>query len=145
VYPFERFSDDAKKVLVFCQTEAERAGHSYIGTEHMLLALLEVDSEARSRLLGLGVDEQAARTTIGRVIGSSQRPVARQIVPTNRVKKVIELSIAQADREGAPHVTPRHLLIGVVAEGEGIAAHVLGDLGVTPEAVLGDAEPPEDA
>jgi ATP-dependent Clp protease ATP-binding subunit ClpC len=144
VYPFERFSDDAKKVLVFCQTEAERAGHSYIGTEHMLLALLEVDSEARSLLLRLGVDEQAARTTIARVLGPGQRPVARQIVPTNRVKKAIELSIAQADRERVPHVTPRHLLVGVVAEGEGIAAHVLGDLGVTREAIVGDAEPQED-
>lgn len=146
MYPFERFSEDAKKVLTFAQAEAEQSQHSYIGTEHVLLALLRVDSEARQVLLRLGVDTEAARTSIEKVLGSSERPVVRQIVPTSRVKKVIELSFVAADREGASHVTPQHLLVALVEEGEGVAAHVLMDRGITLEDVRrGGPEAPENA
>jgi len=135
VYPFERFSEDAKKVLTYAQKEAEDSGHNYIGTEHLLLGVLQVDSEAKRALERLGANEEAARATMRNVLGRGAGGI-RQIVPTERVKKVIELSFAAAQREGASHVTARHLLIGLVEEGEGIAAHVLTDLGVTPEAVL---------
>jgi ATP-dependent Clp protease ATP-binding subunit ClpC len=146
VYPFERFSDDAKQVLVGAQKEAEQARHNYIGTEHLLLGLLEVDSEARRLLHRLGVDEERARSTIRSVVVSDHRVLIDKIVPTSRVKTVIELSFAAAQREEASHVTPQHLLIGLMEEGEGIAAHVLQDLGVTLEAVLrgGAPEPPEE-
>jgi ATP-dependent Clp protease ATP-binding subunit ClpC len=146
VYPFERFSDDAKQVLVSAQKEAEQAHHNYIGTEHLLLGLLQVDSEARRLLQRLGVDEHKVRSTISSVLGGSERILFQQIVPTSRVKTVIELSFAAAQREVASDVTPRHLLVGLMEEGEGIAAHVLQDLGVTLDAVLrgGAPEPPEE-
>jgi hypothetical protein len=135
VYSFGRFSDDAKKVLTVCQEEAERAHHSYIGTEHLLIALLRVESQA-SRILGqLGVEEGVVRAAIEGVLGRPEQMVIQQIIPTMRVKKVIELSFAAAGREGASTVGPEHILIGLLEEGEGIAAHVLKDLGVTLERV----------
>jgi len=133
VYPFERFSDDAKTVLVSAQQAAESARHSYIGTEHVLLGLLRGDSTAARILVGLGVDETAAAETIGRVLGRNERIVIQQIIPTAQVKKVIELSFAVAERESSPMVTPEHLVIGMLEEGGGVAAHVLGDMGVTLE------------
>jgi ATP-dependent Clp protease ATP-binding subunit ClpC len=144
VYPFERFSEDARKVLTYAQKEAEESGHNYIGTEHLLLGELQVDSEARHLLERLGVDEESARATLRNVLGRGPGGI-RQIVPTTRVKKVIELSFGAAQREGSSNVTPQHLLIGLMEEGEGVAAHVLKDRGVTLEAVLrGGPEPRED-
>jgi ATP-dependent Clp protease ATP-binding subunit ClpC len=133
VYPFERFSDDAKGVLVAAQREAEQSRHSYIGTEHLLLGLLQGDTAAARILVGMGVDTTAAAEAIGRVLGRSERIVIQQIIPTSRVKKVIDLSFAAAERESSPLVTPEHLVVGLLEEGEGIAAHVLMDMGVTLE------------
>jgi len=133
VYPFERFSEDAKDVLVSAQREAEQSRHSYIGTEHMLLGVLRGDTAAARILVGLGVDATAARETIERVLGRNERIVIQQIVPTSRVKKVIELSFDAAERESSELVTAEHLVVGLLEEGEGIAAHVLGDMGVTLE------------
>jgi ATP-dependent Clp protease ATP-binding subunit ClpC len=133
VYPFERFSDDAKNVLVSAQREAEQSRHSYIGTEHLLLGLLGGDTAAARILVGLGVDATAAREATGRILGRNERIVIQQIVPTSRVKKVIELSFEAAEREGSALVTAEHLVVGLLEEGEGIAAHVLGDMGVTLE------------
>jgi ATP-dependent Clp protease ATP-binding subunit ClpC len=133
VYPFERFSEDAKDVLVSAQREAEQSRHSYIGTEHVLLGLLRGDTSAARILVSLGVDTAAAREAIERVLGRTERVVIQQIIPTSRVKKVIELSFAAAEREGSPLVTPEHIVIGLLEEGEGIAAHVLADMGVTLE------------
>jgi hypothetical protein len=135
VYPFERFSEDAKKVLTHAQAEAERAHHSYIGTEHLLLALLTSGSEAARILDGLGVDEAKVRATIANVLGRNERIIIQQIIPTSRVKKVIEIAFTVARDEGSSSVTPVHLLIALMEEGEGIAAHVLQDLGVTLDAV----------
>jgi len=135
VYPFERFDDDAKKVLTRAQAEAERARHSYIGTEHLLLALLHGDTDASRLLQRLGIEEENVRATIASVLGRNERIVIQQIIPTSRVKKVIELSFDAARREGSPTVGPMHLLLGLLEEGQGIAAHVLADLGVSLEAV----------
>jgi hypothetical protein len=135
VYPFERFDEDAKKVLTLAQTEAERSHHSYIGTEHLLLALLRSDSDASRLLQHLGVEEETVRATIEKVLGRNERIIIQQIIPTSRVKKVIELSFAAAQREASPSVSPIHMLIALMEEGEGIAAHVLSDLGVTLAAV----------
>jgi hypothetical protein len=133
VYPFERFSEDAKKVLTLAQQEAERARHSYIGTEHLLLAVLQADNGAARVLNGLGVREHVARATIERVLSRNERIVVQQIIPTSRVKKVIELSFATARSEDSGVVTPEHLVTGLLEEGEGVAAHVLADMGVTLE------------
>jgi Clp amino terminal domain, pathogenicity island component len=137
VYPFERFSEDAKKVLTRAQGEAERAHHSYIGTEHLLLGLLQGDTEAARILVSLGVDDARARDQIERVLGRNERIVIQQIVPTSRVKKVIEISFEAARREESAMVTPEHLVIGLLEEGEGIAAHVLEEMGVTLEKFQG--------
>src|SRR5262249_6752632 len=97
MYPFERFTERAKKVLTLAQEEAERSKVSYIGTEHLLLALLrEADGLAAHVLTSLGVDEEATRLTIENVLGQTPHPGSVQvIVPTSRVKRVVELSFEE--------------------------------------------------
>jgi hypothetical protein len=132
MYPFERFTERAKKVLTLAQEEAERSHHSYIGTEHLLLGLLrERDGLAAKALHSLGVDIGSVRNTIESVLGRKERLIVQQIVPTSRVKKVIEASFEEARTMGDSYVGTEHLLLGLLIEGEGIAAHVLEDLGAT--------------
>ena len=144
MYPFERFSDEAKTVLVLAQREAERAQHHYVGTEHVLLALFQSDTEAARILARLGVEEESVRQTIERVVGRNERIVIQQIIPTQRVKKVIDIAVDLSAREGTGMVTPVHLLVGLLEEGEGIAVHVLEDLGVSPDAVGAARSAPEE-
>jgi ATP-dependent Clp protease ATP-binding subunit ClpA len=135
VYPFERFSERAKKVLTLAQQEAERSRHSYIGTEHLLLGLLREPEGLAGRVLNnLGVEIGKVRQTIESVLGRNEQIVIQQIIPTSRVKKVIEHSFEEARRMGHDYVGTEHLLLGLLLEGEGIAAHVLNDLGVSLEA-----------
>lgn len=136
MYPFERFTEPAKKVLTLAQKEAERSEHSYIGTEHMLLGLVRGhDGLAAQILRQLGVREPKVRRVIESVLGRPERIITQEIIPTSRVKKVIELSFAEAVRAGNRNVDTEHMLLGLLAEGEGIAAHVLQDMGVTLEKV----------
>lgn len=135
MYPFERFDEGAKKILVRAQSEAERSRHSYIGTEHVLLALIGSGTGAARVLERLGVEEPGVRATIRNVLGRNERVVVEQIIPTSRVKKVIELSFEIAHQEASSTVSSEHLLLGLVEEGQGIAAHVLTDLGVTADAI----------
>ena len=131
MYPFDRFTDEAKAVLTLAQEEAERAHHSYIGTEHLLLALLRQESDAKRILQELGLTLDGVRSAMEAVLGRNFRTEIKQIVPTSRVRKVIEQSFQVAGQEASVTVTPVHILIGLLEEGEGIAAHVLDDLGVT--------------
>lgn len=132
MYPFERFTERAKKVLTMAQEEAERARHNYIGTEHLLLGLLrEQDGVAAKALGNLGISLDEVRVRIEAVLGRSERILIQQIIPTSRVKKVIELSFEEATRMGHRYVGTEHLLIGILIEGEGIAAHVLNEMGAT--------------
>jgi ATP-dependent Clp protease ATP-binding subunit ClpC len=142
VYPFERFTERAKKVLAFAQEEAERSHHSYIGTEHVLLGLLrDGDGIAAKVLNNLGVEIGKVRQTIEPLLGPNQRLIVQQqIIPTSRVKKVIEISFEEARRMGHNYVGSEHLLLGLLTEGEGIAAHVLGDLGATLDTVRAEIE-----
>jgi len=136
MYPFERFNEDAKKSLTLAQEEAERSHHSYIGTEHLLLGLLRVQSGTAYRVLtDLGVDLVTVREVIKSVLGRNERILIQSIIPTSRVKKVIELSFEEARRMGDNEVDTAHILLGLIIEGEGIAAHVLTDLGATLEKV----------
>ncbi len=136
MYPFERFTERAKKVLTLAQEEAERSHHSYIGTEHLLLGLLrEGDGLAAKVLNNLGVEINKVRSTIESVLGRNERIIIQQIIPTSRVKKVIEISFEEARRMGNNYVGTEHLLLGLLIEGEGIAAHVLEDLGANLEKV----------
>jgi len=130
MYPFERFTEKAKKALTLAQDEAEKSHHSYIGTEHLLLGLLrEENGQARKVLSNLGVEINKVRTTIESVLGRNERTIVQQIIPTSRVKKVIEIAFEEAKRMNNTHVGTEHLLLGLLIEEEGIAAHVLVDLG----------------
>jgi ATP-dependent Clp protease ATP-binding subunit ClpC len=136
MYPFERFNEQAKKGLTLAQEEAERSHHSYIGTEHLLLGLLRVQDGTAFRVLtDLGVDIVTVREVIKSVLGRNERILIQSIIPTSRVKKVIELSFEEARRMGDSEVDTAHMLLGLIIEGEGIAAHVLTDLGATLEKV----------
>jgi hypothetical protein len=141
MYPFERFTEDAKRTLTLAQEEAERSHHSYIGTEHLLLGLLRVEKGTASRALAdLGIDIGTVRAAIEGVIGRNERIIIQQIIPTSRVKKVIELSFEEAMRLGHNEVDTGDILLGLIIEGEGIAAHVLHDLGATLESVRATLE-----
>ncbi len=136
MYPFERFTEKAKKVLTLAQDEAEKSHHSYIGTEHLLLGLLREGDGLAAKVLGnLGVEIEKVRTTIESVLGRNERIIVQQIIPTSRVKKVIEIAFEEAKRMNNTYVGTEHLLLGLLIEGEGIAAHVLEDLGATLEKV----------
>ncbi len=140
-YPFERFTERAKKVLNLAQEEAERSHHSYIGTEHLLLGLLrEGEGLAAKVLNNLGVEIGKVRSTIESVLGRNERIVIQQIIPTSRMKKVIEISFEESRRMGKTYVGTEHLLLALLIEGEGIAAHVLDDLGATLDRVRGEIE-----
>ena len=142
MFPFERFTERAKKVLALAQEEAERSHHSYIGTEHVLLGLLrEGDGIAGKVLNNLGVEIEKVRQTVESLVGRDKGlTVLQQIIPTSRVKKVIELSFEEARRTGHNYVGSEHLLLGLLTEGEGIAAHVLLDLGATLDKVRAEIE-----
>ena len=141
MYPFERFSERAKNALSLAQEEAERSHHSYIGTEHLLLALLREDESLASKVLhNLGVEIGKVRQAIESIVGRNERIIVQQIIPTSRVKKVIEISFEEAHRMGHNYVGTEHLLLGLLREGEGIAAHVLEDLGATLDKVQAEIE-----
>ncbi|MGO8687015.1 MAG: Clp protease N-terminal domain-containing protein [Candidatus Dormibacteria bacterium] len=152
MYPFERFTEQAKKVLTLAQQEAERSHHSYIGTEHLLLGLLRQEEGIAAKALHhLGLEIGAVRSTIDSVLGRSERLMIQQIIPTTRVKKVIEIAFEEARRMGTTYVGTEHLLVGLLIEGDGIAAHVLDDLGASLDKVRGEIDrlhhemPPESA
>ncbi len=137
MYPFERFTTSAKRTLTLAQEEAERSHHSYIGTEHLLLGLLRLDGgRAHDALTSLGVGIASVRHAIVTVLGRDERILIQQLIPTSRVKKVIEIAFDEARRAGSDEVDDGHLLLALVVEGEGIAAHVLLDMGVDREKVM---------
>jgi ATP-dependent Clp protease ATP-binding subunit ClpC len=138
-YPFERFTEDAKRTLVAAQEEAERMRVGYIGTEHILLGLLRVESGAAFSVL-TRFDVSLAR--VRQIVGNMrrERPRVEQAIPTSRVKRIIEISFLEATRMGHESVDTGHLLIGVVKEGEGIAALMLQDLGASAERVVAEVE-----
>jgi hypothetical protein len=134
MYPFERFTERAKKVLTLAQEEAESAGHSYIGPEHLLIGLLREEEGLAARALGtLGVALDGTREAIRAELGTTPRTAISQIIPTARVKKVIEAAFEESQRMGHAYVGTEHLLLGLLIEGETLAARVLTDRGVTLE------------
>jgi ATP-dependent Clp protease ATP-binding subunit ClpA len=136
LHPFDRFSEHSKKVLTLAQEEAEKAHHSYIGTEHLLLGLMrEGEGLAAKVLVNLGVDIDIVRDTIDSTLGRNERVFVQQTIPTSRVKKVIEIAFDEAKRMDDTKVETQHLLLGLLVEGEGIAAHVLNDLGADLDGV----------
>ena len=127
---FDRFDDDARRVLTYAQEEAVRFEHHYIGTEHILLGLVRVEGGVASRVLDdLGVDPEKIRTAVEFIVGRGGN-MSLEVGLTPRAKRVIELAIDEARRLEHGYVGTEHLLLGLVREGEGIAAGVLESLGV---------------
>jgi len=128
---FERFTDRARRVVVLAQDEARRLDHNYIGTEHLLLGLLhEGQGVAAQALDGLGVDLAEVRRRVEEIIGHGQGAQSGHIPFTPRAKKVLELSLREALDLGHDYIGTEHILLGIVREGEGVAAQVLAALGV---------------
>jgi ATP-dependent Clp protease ATP-binding subunit ClpA len=141
MYPFERFTETSKQVLTFAQQEAERSHHSYIGTEHILIALLRVPESVAAVVLGrLNIRDADVRRIIDITLNARERIVIQQIIPTSRVKQIIELSFTEARRMGDGYVGTEHLLLGMLIEGEGVGAHVLNDLGANLENVTAEID-----
>ena len=133
---FEKFSERARRVLSLAQEEAQRFNHNYIGTEHILLGLVrETDGVAARVLSSLGVELSKVRSAVEFIIGRGERPAPGDIGLTPRAKKVIELAVDEARRLNHHYIGTEHLLIGLMREGEGVAAGVVESLGVSLEKV----------
>ncbi|KIY22302.1 MULTISPECIES: ATP-dependent protease ATP-binding subunit ClpC [Mesobacillus] len=128
---FGRFTERAQKVLALAQEEAIRLGHNNIGTEHILLGLVrEGEGIAAKALYGLGLGAEKIQTEVENLIGRGQE-TTQTIHYTPRAKKVIELSMDEARKLGHSYVGTEHILLGLIREGEGVAARVLNNLGVS--------------
>ena len=133
---FEKFSERARRVLSLAQEEAQRFNHNYIGTEHILLGLVrETEGVAARVLSSLTVDLGKVRSAVEFIIGRGEKPAQGEIGLTPRAKKVVELAVDEARRMNHTYIGTEHLLIGLLREGEGVAAGVLESLGVTLDKV----------
>jgi ATP-dependent Clp protease ATP-binding subunit ClpA len=127
---FERFSDRARRVVVLAQEEARILNHNYIGTEHILLGLIhEGQGVAAKALQSLGISLGAVRRQVEQIIGRGQQAPSGHIPFTPRAKKVLELSLREAHELGHDFIGTEHILLGLIREGEGVAAQVLVRLG----------------
>ena len=127
---FERFTDRARRVVVLAQEEARMLNHDYIGTEHILLGLIhEGEGVAAKALESLGISQEAVRQQVKEIIGQGQRAPSGHIPFTPRAKKVLELSLREALQLGHNYIGTEHILLGLIREGEGVAAQVLVKLG----------------
>ncbi len=132
----DKFTDRAREVLTLAQDEAQRFNHNYIGTEHLLLGLVREGEGVAARVLeNMNVELAKVRTAVEFIIGRGDRPVVGEVGLTPRAKRVIELAIDEARRLGHNYIGTEHLLLGLVREGEGIAAGVLESLGVNLDKV----------
>jgi ATP-dependent Clp protease ATP-binding subunit ClpC len=127
---FERFTDRARRVVVLAQEEARMLSHNYIGTEHILLGLIhEGEGVAAKALESLGISLEAVRAQVEEIIGQGQQAPSGHIPFTPRAKKVLELSLREALQLGHNYIGTEHILLGLIREGEGVAAQVLVKLG----------------
>ena len=129
---FERFTDRARRVVVLAQEEARMLSHNYIGTEHILLGLIhEGDGIAAKALESLGVSLEAVRAQVEEIIGQGQQAPSGHIPFTPRAKKVLELSLREAVRLKHRYIGSEHVLLGLIREGEGLAAKAIVDSDVS--------------
>jgi ATP-dependent Clp protease ATP-binding subunit ClpA len=127
---FERFTDRARRVVVLAQEEARMLNHNYIGTEHILLGLAhEGEGVAAKALESLGISLDAVRQQVEEIIGQGQQALSGHIPFTPRAKEVLELSRREASQLGHNYIGTEHILLGLVREGDGVAAQVLVKLG----------------
>src|SRR5260370_25609047 len=127
---FERFTDRARRAVVLAQEEARLLNHDYIGTEHILLGLIhEGEGVAAKALESLAISLDAVRQQVKAIIGQGQQAPSGHVPFTPRAKKVLELSLREAGQLGHDYIGTEHILLGLVREGEGVAAQVLVGLG----------------
>src|ERR1041384_5472579 len=127
---FERFTDRARRVVVLAQEEARMLNHNYIGTEHILLGLIhEGEGVAAKALESLGISLEGVRSQVEEIIGQGQQAPSGHIPFTPRAEKVLELSLREALQLGHNYIGTEHILLGLIREGEGVAAQVLVKLG----------------
>jgi hypothetical protein len=127
---FERFTDRARRVMDLAQDEARMLNHNYIGTEHLLLGLIhEGEGVAAQALESLGVGLKTARQQVEEAVGRGQQAAPERIPLTPRAKKVLELSLREALQLGHHYIGTEHILLGLIREGDGVAARVLAGLG----------------
>jgi ATP-dependent Clp protease ATP-binding subunit ClpC len=127
---FERFTERARQVVVLAQDEARALKHNYIGTEHILLGLLREEEGLAARVLdSLEITVEEVRAQVARIVGQGDEVTTGQIPFTPRAKKVLELSLREALQLGHNYIGTEHILLGLIREGEGVAAQVLQKLG----------------
>ena len=127
---FDRFTDRARRVIVLAQDEARMLNHNYIGTEHLLLGLIhEGEGVAAKALESMGISLEAVREQVEEIIGQGQQAPTGHIPFTPRAKKVLEYSMREALQINHPYIGTEHILLGLIREGEGVAAQVLIKLG----------------
>jgi ATP-dependent Clp protease ATP-binding subunit ClpA len=127
---FERFTDRARRVVVLAQEEARVLNHNYIGTEHLLLGLIrEGEGVAARALEALGISLEAVRQQVEEIIGRGKEAPSGHVPFTPRAKKVLELSLRESQQLGHNYIGTEHLLLGLIREGEGVAAQVLVNVG----------------
>jgi ATP-dependent Clp protease ATP-binding subunit ClpC len=129
---FERFTDRARRVVVLAQEEARMLNHNYIGSEHLLLALIREGGGVAARALeSLGITEEAARQQVEGIVGPRQQDPPRGHTPfTPRAKKILQLSMREAIALGHAYIGTEHILLGLIREGDGVAVRALNGLGV---------------
>ena len=138
---FERFTDRARRVVVLAQEEARMLNHNYIGTEHILLGLIhEGEGVAAKALESLGISLDAVRQQVEEIIGQGQQAPSGHIPFTPRAKKVLELALREALSLGHNYIGTEHILLGLIHEGEGVAAKALESLGISLDAVRQQVE-----
>jgi ATP-dependent Clp protease ATP-binding subunit ClpC len=127
---FERFTDRARRVVVLAQDEARMLNHGYIGTEHLLLGLIhEGEGVAARALEAMGISLDAVRQQVETIIGRGKEQVSGHIPFTPRAKRVLELSLRESGQLGHAYIGTEHILLGLIREGQGVAAKVLVQLG----------------
>ena len=127
---FEKFTDRARRVVVLAQEEARLLNHNYIGTEHILLGLIHEGQGVAARALeSLGISLEDVRQNVVEMIGRGQEAPSGHIPFTPRAKKVLELSLRESQQLGHEYIGTEHILLGLIREGEGVAAQVLVKLG----------------
>ncbi|WMV57766.1 hypothetical protein MTR67_051151 [Solanum verrucosum] len=130
---FERFTEKAIKVIMLAQEEARRLGHNFVGTEQILLGLIGEGTGIAAKVLkSMGINLKDARVEVEKIIGRGSGFVAVEIPFTPRAKRVLELSLEEARQLGHNYIGSEHLLLGLLREGEGVAARVLENLGADP-------------
>ena len=144
---FEHFTARARRVVVLAQEEARMLRHNYIGTEHLLLGLIHDGEGVAARALeSMGISLEAVRRQVREIIGTGKQPVSGHIPFTPRAKRVLELSLREAKRLGSKEIGTEHILLGMLAEGKGVAGQVLvgmgANLGQVREKVTGMVGPP---